>query len=87
MENKEYLQCNKIIHLEDLIAMYGIYNLATLEKFITTVHKMHNFTTPDERLFAGTLSSLYSWYLTKDGINHYAINSLLYLRMLREKYV
>ena len=32
-------------------------------------------------------SSWYMWYLTKDGINHYAINSLLYLRLLREKYV
>ena len=79
------LQCNKIIHLE--MVMYGIYDSGTLEKLIDTVHKMHNFTTPNEKLFAGKLSSRYTCYLTKDGINHYAINSLLYLRMLREKYV
>ena len=27
------------------------------------------------------------WYLTMDANGHYAINSLLYVRMLREKYV
>ena len=45
---------------------------------------MHNITTPKERLFAGKLSSLFTLYLTKDGINHYVIVSLLYLRILRE---
>ena len=87
MENKINLQCNKIIHLEDSIVMHGIYNLKTLVKLITTVHKMHKSMTPNEKLFAGKLSSWYTWYLTKDGIGHNAINSLLYLRMLREKYV
>ena len=37
--------------------------------------------------FTGKLSSWYTWHLTKDRINYYAINSLLYLRMLGEKYV
>ena len=32
-------------------------------------------------------SSWYTWHLTKDGIGHYAINCLLYLRTLRKKYV
>ena len=54
---------------------------------IETVHKMHNSTTPNEKPFASNLDSWYNWYLTKDGIGQYAINSLLYLRTLREKYV
>ena len=87
MENKVNLQCNKLIHIEDSVVMYGIYNAKTLEKLITTVHKMHNITSPNERLFASKLSSSFTWYLIKDGVNHYAINSLLYLRMFREKYV
>ena len=87
MENKINVQYNRIICLEDSMVMYGIYNYKTLEKFITTVHKMHNSTTPNEKLFAGKLRSWYYWYLTKDGIGHYAINSLLYLRTLIEKYV
>ena len=48
MENKVNLQCNKIIYLEDLMVIYGIYNLETLEKLMTTVYKMHNTTTPNE---------------------------------------
>ena len=67
--------------------LFGIYNAETLEKLISTVHKMHNITTPNERLFVGKPGSSFTWYLTKEGVNHYAINTLLFLRILREKYV
>ena len=33
------------------------------------------------------LNNWYQWYLSKDGVEHYAINSLLYITTLREKYV
>ena len=39
------------------MVMYGIYNSETLEKLIDTVHNMNNTTTPNEKLFASTLSS------------------------------
>ena len=52
MENKVNLQCNKPMHIEDSMVMYGIYNSKPLEKLIVTVHKMHTITTPNERLFA-----------------------------------
>ena len=87
MENKANLQCKKLMLIEDSVVMYGIYSAATLEKSITTVHKTHNITTSNERLFTGKLSSSFTWYLTKEGVNHYAINCPLYLRTLREKYV
>ena len=87
MENKVNIQCNKLIYIEDSMVMYSTYNAETLEKLITTVHKMHNITTLNGRLFAIKLSSLFTWYLTKNGVMHYAINSLLYLRTLRKKYV
>ena len=48
---------------------------------------MHNTTTPSEKLFAGKLNTWDTWYLNKNGIGHYSIHSLLYLRMIREKYV
>ena len=86
MEYKVNLQHNKIIHLEDFLVMYSIYNSKTLETLIDIVHKMHNTTTLNEKLF-GTFSSWYTLYLTQDGINHYTINFLLYLRTLREKYI
>ena len=57
METKVNIQHNKLIHLEDSIIMYGVYNAETLEKLINTVHQMPNTTTPNERLFAGELST------------------------------
>ena len=35
-----------------------------------------------KKLFAGQLHTAYMWYVTKQGIENYAINSLLYLRMI-----
>ena len=48
MENKVDLQCYKIVHLENPMVMYGIYNSETLEKLMKTVYKMHNTTTWNE---------------------------------------
>ena len=62
-----------------------MYNSEMLEKLITTVHQMHNSTTANEKIFVSKLSSWYTSYLTKDGVFHYAINSLLYLGTIREK--
>ena len=59
MENKASLQYNKLIHREDLMVMYGVYNAETVEKLITTIPKMHNITTQNERLFVG---SSCTWY-------------------------
>ena len=51
MENKVNLQCNKLVHFEDSMVMYGVYNAKTLEKFIITIHRLHNITTQNERIF------------------------------------
>ena len=64
--------------------MNSIYNSDTLEQLIDTVPKTHNTTTWNEKLFA---SKLNHQCLSKDGVGHYAINSLLFLTMTREKYV
>ena len=48
---------------------------------------MHNTITPNERLFTGELSTAFTWYVNKNGVNYYAINLVLYLRTLTEKYV
>ena len=36
----------------------------TLEKLINTMHHRHNITTPNERLFAGTLSTAFTWHMS-----------------------
>ena len=45
---------------------------------------MHNSTTVNERLFVGELNMAFMWYVNKQGVKNYAINLLLYLRMLRK---
>ena len=89
MDSKTTIQCNKFIQLENSILMYGIYNAETLEKLINMVYHIHNTTSSHERLFAGqqsplTLKSLYAKAL---GLQHYSINSLLYLITVQDKYI
>ena len=77
------------MHLEDLMVMYGIYNAETLEKLVNTVHCIHNVTSPYEKLFEEKQDTglLHPIYVNMQGIQHYSINSLLYLRIVKEKYV
>ena len=86
MDNKVDIECNEILHLEDSMVMYRIYNSDTLEDLIVTVCRLHNKTTWNERLFAGQIKDWYHWYLSSRGVN-YPINSLLFLTTAREKYI
>ena len=87
IDNKVDLQRNKIFHLEDSMVMYGMYNSDTLEDLIDTVHKLHNRTTWNEKLLSGQIENWYNYYSSSSGIQHYAINSLLFLTTVREKYI
>ena len=51
-----------------------------MPKLISTVYKMQNKTTWSEKLFVAKLNNWYQWYLTKDEVEHCAINSLLYIK-------
>ena len=77
------------MQLENSVLMYGVYNAEMLEKLISTVHHMHNTTSSHERLFAGQQSSLTcrSLFANALGLQHYSINSLLYLRTVQDKYI
>ena len=55
MDSEITIQHNKLMHLEDFMVMYGIYNAETLEKLINTVHHIHNFTSPNERNICRTV--------------------------------
>ena len=69
--------------------MYGIYNAETLERLINAAHQIHNTTLSHEGLFAGQQSSLTlkSLYANALGLQHYSINSLLYLRTVQDKHI
>ena len=87
MDSRTTIQCNELMHLEDSMVLYGIYNAETLEKLINTVHHMHNSTSPNEKLFAGQLGTgmIHPIYANTQGIQHCSIYSLLYLRTVKEK--
>ena len=89
MDSKTTIQCIKLMQLENSMLMYGVYNAEMLEKLINTVHHIHNTTSSHERLFAGQQSSLThrSLYANALGLQHYSINSLLYLRTVQDKYI
>ena len=72
---------------EDTMIMYGVYNSDTLTDLIDTVHRMQNFTTWNEKTFAGKLHDWMEIYSQDKGMHNYAINSVLFLTTIREKYV
>ena len=87
MDKKTNLQHNRIHHLEDTMIMYGVYNSDTLTDLIYTVHRMQNFTTWNEKTFAGKLHDWMELYSNNEGVHNYAINSVIFLTTVREKYV
>ena len=89
MNNQDDIQYNKLIKLDNTMLMYGIYNAETLEKLINTVQEIHNVTSSHEKLFAGEHNSTIFRLLYVDvlGIQQYAFNSLLFLRVIQDKYL
>ena len=83
------IQRNKLMHLENTSVMYRIYNAETLEKLVKTVHALHSRQTY-ENLFTGKTSAVHEFYSQMHGscgIQHYAVNSVLYLRTIKDKYI
>ena len=53
---------NKLMHLENTLIMYGIYNAETLEKLVKIVHALHNHQSMYESLFTGQVAAAYESY-------------------------
>ena len=89
MNSEAEFQCNKLLKLDNTMLMYGIYNAETLEKLINTVKELHNVTSSHEKLFAGEHNpSLFRiLYMNALGVQQYAFNSLLVLRIVQDKYI
>ena len=83
------IQHNKLMKLDETMLMYGIYNAEMLEKLIKTVHEIHNATSSHEKLFAGEHDHSLFRILYTDalGIQQYATISLLFLRIIQDKYI
>ena len=83
-------QRNKLMHLENSLIIYAVYNVETLSKLVKTAQVMHSQQTLVEQLFAGQQVEAYIIYSKMQdacGVQHYITNSLLNLRTIKEKYI
>ena len=89
MNNEVNFQCNRLLKLDNTMLMYGIYNAETLEKLINTAQDLHNVTSSHKRLFAGEHNPALFRLLYRNalGIQQYAFNSLLSMRVVQGKYI
>ena len=78
-----------LLKLDNTMLMYGIYYAETLEKLINTAQEIHNVTSSHERLFTGEYNpALFRLlYMNPLGIQQYAFDSLLLLRVVQDKYI
>ena len=84
------VQRNKLMHLENSLVMYRIYNTETLVKLVKTVQVIHSRQSLIEGLFTGQSMAAYEVYSQMQGAHctqHYAINSMLYLCTIKDKYI
>ena len=56
------MQRHKLMHLENSLIMYGVYNVETLEKLVKTDHILHSQQSLTENLFAGQNAAAYEIY-------------------------
>ena len=78
MSISSHAQRNKLVHLENSLIIYRVYNVETLEKSLF------------ENLFAGQTASAYEIYSQMQNscsVQHYVMNALLYLCTIKEKYI
>ena len=89
MNYQANIQCNKLLKLDNTMLMYGIYNAETLEMLINTVQEIHNVTSSHEKLLAEDHNPTIFRLLYMDalGIQQNALNSLLFLRVVQDKYI
>ena len=89
MNSEAEFQRNKLLILHNTMMLYGIYNAEMLKKLINTVQELHNVISSYEKLFAGdhnpTLFRIL--YMNALGVQQYAFNSLLFLRIVQDKYI
>ena len=89
MNSEAEFQHNKLLKLDNTMLMYRIYNIETLENLINTVRELHKVTSSHEKLFVGEHNpSLFRiLYTNALGVQQYAFNSLLFLRIVQDKYI
>ena len=89
MNNEVISNATSYLKLDNTRLMYGIYNVETLERLIGAVQDIHTVTSSHERLFEGEHNAALFrlLYMNTLDIQQYAFNSLLFLRVVQDKYI
>ena len=88
MKEKADLQHNRVYYLEDTMIMYSKYNSDMLMDLINTVHHMQHLTSWKEKMFVGKMTEWVKKELAKSKKEYsHSIDTILFLTMVREKYV
>ena len=85
LNSKTDIDHNRAYHLEDTMIMYGKYNSGTLMELVNTVHQMQNVTTWKEKVFVSEMNEWLKRML--EDICDYSIDAVLFLTIVKEKYV
>ena len=83
-------QRNKLMHLENSLIMYGVYNTEALSKLVKMAQVLHSCQSLVEQLFAGQQVAAYQIYSRMQdacSVQHYVTNALLHLHTIKEKYI
>ena len=83
-------QRNKLMHLVNTLVMYEICNAKTLENLVKTAHALQSRHMLYKGLFTRQTSAGYEAYLQIHGtcgIQHYTVDSMLYVRTIKDKYI
>ena len=67
MSSEVDMQRHKLIHLENTLVMYGVYDTETLEKLIKIVHTLHSRQSMYKKLFAGQKTKANEYYSQMHG--------------------
>ena len=62
MSIQKDIQRNRLMNLENILVMYGVYNAETLERLVKTVNTLHRRQTLYKNLFTGKTSAAYEYY-------------------------
>ena len=85
-----YAQRNKLMHLENLLIMYGVYDVETLSELVQMARVLHSWQMLVEQIFTGQQVWAYEIYTKMQdahGVQYYITNSLLYLQTIKENYI
>ena len=88
MNNIANIQCSKLMKLDDTMLMYGIYKCRNIRKsYLKLCTRFIILHLHIRNCLQNTTTLFRILYTHSLGLQHYSTNSLLYLRIIQDKYI